>query len=1122
MQKEITYLDLFSGLGAFAKGFQDAGFVLKNHFFSEIDKYAIANYSYNFKNAHYVGSIQNIQNKNLPRPDLITFGSPCQDISLTGKRRGLKGKRSNLFFEAIKVLNKFRPRVFIFENVQGLFSSNKGQDFEIVLREIANLGLYECQWQLVNSAWFLPQNRERIYLVGFLREESSRQIFPLRIPYQATQEIQNRKIKILDKLNCNEVAGRIIDPKQGICSALLADSQGAYIFYQEKIRRLTAIECERLQGLPDDWTKYGIFDGEVKELSDTQRYSLTGNAVSTNVVTQIAKSILDSPTSLNGQSSQKQQEKVAPKSRVMQTPKIRIKTPISYYGGKQNMLKHLLPLIPKHEVYIEPFFGGGALFWAKEPSKAEIINDYNGNVVIFYEQLKKNFSALKKLIDATPYSREIYKQAMVIYNSPMVFEPLQRAWAFWVGTIQGFSNMIGSWRSSNGTGKDSAMNDNKKIAFDISLSTRLAHTQIENKDALELIKVHDSKDAFFYLDPPYVGTHLGHYGGYTQEHFDALLDALSKIKGKFLLSSFPNQSLENFIRKYKWHTTSKKMHHATSNSARTKNEILTSNYPLVSNSINGVGVIKKPNSKAKVQQKIIEKPKNNFVMINPRNYKREVSKLDISVLPEELQNGVNFIDQVTDNGTSWTKYNTNNLVKNKVNKHLKNLNDFLGKKPTKSTPRKKATTKTPRKTVVKKAKAPLRKAKPKAQKIRKPIKKLIKKAVIKPTKYMLRSSNKVEQIAEELKFIKRFVLLDGKPKTEQQIRSFINSLQRAMTEKRIRKTSAYAKEILFIQDFLLLQHKKYRKPEDILKIKIPEATKAGMSPLVGKQELLLSVKYIKRYIGLQGKQIATSKAQNLSKAIERSLKYKEITTRDPYHVQIQSISASLKEFTRKNPTSGTLQIPSRVLNGLYGAIGVDKDDDTYPFGGLSGINEEAIYDTLDIVEMKFETLGFKGKWFDFIGNPSRGFSMIVYAKPKYGKSNLCLDFAGYLARNHGKVLYVTKEEQVHETFRKKLIDLGVASSNFQATGSLPSDLSKWDFIFLDSLTRLYISNDELEALKSSYPDKSFISVLQVTKQGDARGSNQYIHNADVIVNLPEIGKAEQFGRFNQGAEMHIF
>ena len=94
------------------------------------------------------------------------------------------------------------------------------------------------------------------------------------------------------------------------------------------------------------------------------------------------------------------------------------KTPISYYGGKQSMLRHILPLIPAHKIYVEPFFGGGAVYWAKEPVKCEVINDTNMNVVNFYEVLKHNYFDLRKRVEATLHSRETYKKAMIIYDSP--------------------------------------------------------------------------------------------------------------------------------------------------------------------------------------------------------------------------------------------------------------------------------------------------------------------------------------------------------------------------------------------------------------------------------------------------------------------------------------------------------------------------------------------------------------------------------------------------------------------------------------------------------------------------------------------------------------------------------
>jgi DNA adenine methylase len=257
---------------------------------------------------------------------------------------------------------------------------------------------------------------------------------------------------------------------------------------------------------------------------------------------------------------------------------IKMKTPISYYGGKQAMLKHILPLISKHKVYVEPFFGGGAVFWAKEKSDVEIINDSNGNVINFYEQLKLNFRELKELVDATPYSREAYKRAMVIYNTPYLFTPVHRAWAFWMGCIQGFSNKIGSWRASQPRQKENLLNHNKKRDFLQYYSDRLDLVQMEQRDAVYLIKRLDTPDTFFYIDPPYVNANQGHYGGYTQEHFDALLIALSNLKGNFLLSSYPNENLDKHRIKYGWVTSDKNMALSASRSNKRKTEALTYNY----------------------------------------------------------------------------------------------------------------------------------------------------------------------------------------------------------------------------------------------------------------------------------------------------------------------------------------------------------------------------------------------------------------------------------------------------------------------------------------------------------------------------------------------------------------
>ena len=180
--KRINQLDLFSGIGGFHLGFERAGFKVKSYF-SEIDPHAVAVYKHQFKNSTYVGSVTDVRGEDLPRIDLITFGSPCQDFSIAGNRKGMGGDRSSLILEAIRLIGECRPRVFIWENVKGTFSSNSGEDFSAIIQEFANIGGYRLEWQLLNTSWFhrTPQNRERVYLVGYLDapKRNWKGIFPI-------------------------------------------------------------------------------------------------------------------------------------------------------------------------------------------------------------------------------------------------------------------------------------------------------------------------------------------------------------------------------------------------------------------------------------------------------------------------------------------------------------------------------------------------------------------------------------------------------------------------------------------------------------------------------------------------------------------------------------------------------------------------------------------------------------------------------------------------------------------------------------------------------------------------------------------------------------------------------
>src|SRR6056300_202099 len=188
----MTHLDLFSGIGGFSEGLKRSGIPITKTYFAEIDSHAIAVYKHNFKNSTHVKSVTDVRGSDLGKIDIITFGSPCQDFSLAGKREGLNGGRSGLILEAIRLVRECRPSVFIWENVKGTFSSNNREDFAAILQAFANLGIYRLEWQLLNTKWFLPQNRERVYLVGYLGGGSGPQVFPISEGSGQTDELQRQ------------------------------------------------------------------------------------------------------------------------------------------------------------------------------------------------------------------------------------------------------------------------------------------------------------------------------------------------------------------------------------------------------------------------------------------------------------------------------------------------------------------------------------------------------------------------------------------------------------------------------------------------------------------------------------------------------------------------------------------------------------------------------------------------------------------------------------------------------------------------------------------------------------------------------------------------------------------
>jgi len=259
-----------------------------------------------------------------------------------------------------------------------------------------------------------------------------------------------------------------------------------------------------------------------------------------------------------------------------------MKTPVTYYGGKQKLVTTILPLFPEHILYNEPFCGGAALFFSKPQSEIEVLNDLNQELINFYTVMQQDFISLQKKINITLHSRRQHKDASVIYNNPHLFDNLDRAWAVWVLASQSFASIIdGTWGYDKAKNTTTKKIINKCVQFTEDYAIRLQNVQLECADALYIIRSRDNEKAFHYCDPPYFNSDCGHYGGYSIFDFENLLKTLAEVKGKFLLSSYPSELLDKYKKKYGWHQLTVEQRVSVNKGiGKLKIECMTANYKL--------------------------------------------------------------------------------------------------------------------------------------------------------------------------------------------------------------------------------------------------------------------------------------------------------------------------------------------------------------------------------------------------------------------------------------------------------------------------------------------------------------------------------------------------------------
>lgn len=534
-------------------------------------------------------------------------------------------------------------------------------------------------------------------------------------------------------------------------------------------------------------------------------------------------------------------------------------------------------------------------------------------------------------------------------------------------------------------------------------------------------------------------------------------------------------------------------------------------------------------------------------MLTTKNYFSETANINWDELPEALAKGNKLVQGAS--AENWAAYHSNENIKRVVDAYFIKLEEYLGKNnvvtPEKKLPeasKKKVAKKETKVTTPKTAQAKTLNYKGLKVEIR-PASKTSKRymvwdiskgqpfsndrfdsvneakrfitenemdlvKIVEPETKKEYVTKEVEHIDSDVQFIKRYVAMHEKVKTQMQVLSLLHSLQKAIVERRITKDSEYTKEINHMQSQLI---KCYEMMGESVEIKIDPKSLKRYLAIANSEEVFESTKFIKAFISLNGKKGVKDKAQKLYDKMKKAVKSGKLQPTDKYAKKLNEAYLILKEYLESNKEM--LSISKAELNGFD----IFTKDELF---GEEKTKEVQVISSQELLKMEFETIGLQGKYRELIGDPSVGFMAMVYGLPKSGKSTMCLDFAKHLAEHHGKVLFCPIEEGYGYTLQEKIDRLGASHPNLFIAEQVPEDLSEFDFVFIDSVSKAGMEISDITALHKKFPRTAFIFIYHSTKEGKFRGGNEHAHEVDVIIEVVN-GQASARGRFSQIGSLKI-
>jgi hypothetical protein len=488
-------------------------------------------------------------------------------------------------------------------------------------------------------------------------------------------------------------------------------------------------------------------------------------------------------------------------------------------------------------------------------------------------------------------------------------------------------------------------------------------------------------------------------------------------------------------------------------------------------------------------------------MLNTKNYFEKVQQLNWEEVPEALAKGHKLVEGAAQ--SNWAAYNSNDNIKRVVEAYFQKLSDYIFKNPSPGETKKGSVTKS-----LPKKPTSIPKPKPESTKTSAPVKS----EAESEEDY---ESTPVEFIDTDVQFIRRYAAMHGKVKSQSQILNLIHSLQKAILERRIRKDSPYAKEIELMQSQLI---KCYEQMDQMIEVKIDSKNLKRYLEIANSQEGMLSITLLKAYVSLNGKKDVQDRAERLLNRMRKAVTSGKISKSDKYANRLNEAFVTIKTYL--DSKAAYLNINKAQLNGLMGLLGDDLFGQKKSLNGQEDEESALIVSSGELLKMDFQTIGMKGKYLELIGDPSIGFTAMVYGLPKSGKSTMCLDFANHLASNHGKVLYCAVEEGFGYTLKEKIERLGAQHANLYITDRVPENLSHHQFVFIDSVSKAGMDVEDIDRLRKLHPETSFIFIYHTTKEGKFKGVNSHAHEVDVIIQVDK-GQATSTGRFNAGGKMKV-